>query len=542
MKTLFRSLSLATALGAGGIAGTNYLLADEKPAKPAAEPPVKVLPEDLRRLLQEPPNGLPRGRVDPPLGRPVAPVAPAVPGQNANPTGESKPDANVAPVKVTDAVAKTDFAVKPKELSPAVKKGLEYLVKGQQEDGGWNQGGGWRTGGGGGGRVEGKNVEDPSDIGNTCFVLLALLRAGNTATEGEYKEAVKKGLKFVIAKVEKADKDSLYITDVRGTQLQSKIGQYVDTFLVNLVLAEFRGKSGDQEKTLVAALEKTMTKIVRHQTADGGFAGNAGWAPTLSVGIANKSLVRARERGAVVDDKALERVMAQAKGAATGTAPAAVPAGPVAAAEPARGFFGFGGFATPTAPPVAAPAMPLLAGTAGDAGVALYRASQGSGNYQDVVNGLRFDAAKAREVLKDAKASKEDKKKAEEKIEVAQKAEVENDKVQQQLAANVKNESFVAGFGNNGGEEFLSFMNISETLVINGGKDWEEWDAKMVKGLEKAQDKDGSWAGHHCITGKTFCTAGALLVLMADRTPFPVEVLKAAKEKREPKPEPKPEK
>ena len=96
----------------------------------------------------------------------------------------------------------------------------------------------------------------------------------------------------------------------------------------------------------------------------------------------------------------------------------------------------------------------------------------------------------------------------------------------------------MAGFGSNGGEEFLSFMNMSETLVLLGGKDWEEWDAKMVKGLEKAQDKDGSWQGHHCITGKTFCTAGALLVLMADRTPFPLEVIKAAKEKRDTKPAP----
>jgi hypothetical protein len=492
MKKLFRPLALATAVGVGGIAGTDYLLADEKPAKPAVDLPL-------------------RGGID------------KAPGQNAPGAGDSKPDANVAPVKVTDTIAKTETAVKPKELSSAVKKGLEYLVKTQQEDGGWNQGGGWRNAGGAG-RVDGPKVEDPSDIGNTCFALLALLRAGHTATEGEYKDAVKKGLKFVIAKVEKADKDSLYVTDVKGTQLQGKIGQYVDTFMVNLVLAEYRGKSGDQEKALVAALEKTMTKIVRHQTADGGFAGNNGWAPTLSVGIANKSLVRARERGAQVDQKALDRVMAQAKGAATGTAPAAVPAdtkpgaGGVAAAAPAR-----------------------VAGKAGDAGIALYAQSQGGTNYQDVVNSLRFDADKARKVLADPKASKDDRQKAEGKLGQLKKAEDENDKVQGDLAKNARDDRFVAGFGNNGGEEFLSFMNISETLVLIGGKDWEDWDAKMVKGLEKAQDKDGSWQGHHCITGKTFCTAGALLVLMADRTPFPVEVIKAAKEKREMKPEPKPE-
>ena len=109
----------------------------------------------------------------------------------------------LVPVRVTDATAQLKFAVKPKEFSATVKKGLEYLVKAQQDDGGWNQGGGWRVGNGGGGRVEGKNVEDPSDIGNTSLALLALVRAGNTPTEGEYKDAVKKGLNFVIAKIAK---------------------------------------------------------------------------------------------------------------------------------------------------------------------------------------------------------------------------------------------------------------------------------------------------------------------------------------------------
>ena len=501
MKKLLRPLALSAVLGVGGILGTNLLLADEKPTKPAEPPPVVPVKPAL-------PLG---GRAD------------KVPGGNANPMGDSKPDNDVAPVKVGDTIVKTDFAVKPKDLSAQVKKGLEFLVKSQQEDGGWNQGGGWRTGGGG--RVEGAKVEDPSDIGNSCFVLLALLRAGNTVTDGEYKENVKKGLAFVIAKVEKADKDSLYVTDVRGTQLQSKIGPYVDTFLVNLVLAEFRGKSGDQEKKLVAALEKTMTKIVRHQTADGGFAGNGGWAATLSMGICNKSLARARQNGATVDEVVLKRALAQSASATTGAAPVAV-AKPGEKVDPAK------------------PAAPV-AGRAGDAGVGLYAQSQGAGNGQDILNSLRADEKKAKDVLADPKATKEEKDKAEKTVTEVKKLDAANDKVQEGLAKQVKDERFVAGFGNNGGEEFLSFMNISEALILKGGKDWEEWDAKMVKGLEKAQDKDGSWQGHHCITGKTFCTAGALLVLMADRTTFPLEVLKAAKEKKDTdtKPDaPKPEK
>jgi hypothetical protein len=467
------------------------------------------------------------------------------------PPTSPNPATPLNPVKVTDAKVEMRTAVTPKPLSAAVKKGLEYLLKTQQEDGGWNQGGGWRVGSTGGGRVEGANVEDPSDVGNTCFALLALIRAGSTPTAGDHKAAVQKGLRYILGRVEKADKDSLYVTDVRGTQLQSKIGPYVDTFLVNLVLAELKGKAGADESRLTAALEKTMTKIVKHQTADGGFANNGGWAPVLSLAICNKGIARAKLNGVVVDDKVLARAFEQSKAAA---GQPAAPAAPVAGAAPATGAVasatppvptgptGPGGAAPPRGAALAKPGAAggfggLGAGMPGDAGVTLYRFGQGAGNSQDVINGLRVDGEKARQVLKDAKASKEEKDKAEKKLDELKQAEADNDKVQKQLGENVKSQQFVAGFGSNGGEEFLSFLNISEALVVKGGKDWEEWDAKMTQGMEKAQDKDGSWAGHHCITGKTFCTAGALLVLMADRTPFPAEVLM-----KDDKPQPMPEK
>lgn len=517
MMKLIRPLAFTAVCGVAGTLGTT-LLSAEGP-KPAATAP------------------------------PPATVDPAKP----------KADAPAEPVRVIDSKVEMKTAVAPKPLSPAVKKALEYLIKSQQEDGGWNQGGGWRTAvNGQGGRVEGKNVEDPSDVGNTCFALLALFRAGNTPVEGEYKEAVAKGLKFVLGRVEKADKDTLYVTDVRNTQLQSKIGPYVDTFLVNLVLAEMKGKAGSEEKRLVAALEKTMNKMVKHQTADGGFANNGGWAPTLSVGIANKSFARAKQNGVEVDPKVLDRAFAQSKGAAAGTggaggvmagamagaAPAAARAAPAAVGKPTESL-ALGGFTPPRSGAadrpgtVTAPVTPALAAPApmagpgagfggGDAGVRLYSFGQGAGNSQDIVNSLRVDAERARGILKDTKASQEDKTKAQKKLDDLKKAETTNAEVQKNLAATVKNDQFVAGFGSNGGEEFLSFLNISEALLVKGGKDWEEWDAKMTKGLEKAQDKDGSWAGHHCITGKTFCTAAALLVLTADRTPFPVDVLKAS--------------
>ena len=37
----------------------------------------------------------------------------------------------------------------------------------------------------------------------------------------------------------------------------------------------------------------------------------------------------------------------------------------------------------------------------------------------------------------------------------------------------LKQDDVLAGFGNNGGEEFLSHMMTSESLVVTGGKDWK---------------------------------------------------------------------
>src|SRR5262245_21184439 len=85
---------------------------------------------------------------------------------------EPKKDAPKEPAKVEAPAT----PVKPKPLSDNVKKGLAYLINQQQADGGWGQGGGWRQAEQGqGGRVEGAKVADPSDVGDTCIALLALI-------------------------------------------------------------------------------------------------------------------------------------------------------------------------------------------------------------------------------------------------------------------------------------------------------------------------------------------------------------------------------
>jgi hypothetical protein len=403
----------------------------------------------------------------------------------------------------------TALPVKPKPLSENIKRGLAYLVSQQQPNGGWGQGGGWRMGEQGS-RVEGANIADPPDVADTCMAALALLRAGNTPTEGLYAKNLAKAVEFICSHVEESDKSSLYVTSVRDTQVQQKIGPFVDTFLASLVLAEVKAKMPTGEKRLVAALDKTVGKIQSHQKEDGSFEG-AAWAPIFSQGLASKALNRAKQNGATVTDKALARAETYAA-ATVDVAKGTFRSTPMGAAG---GLIG-GGSGRGTPALAAAGAMSL------DAGVPLYSVSNQTAALQEAVNTNKNEEKKARETLGRKEATPDEKQKAQQtldrvvKVEAAQKVAVQT--VVQQAA----DPQFMRGFGSNGGEEFLSYLNISETLVVKGGEEWTKWDKSMTDNMNRIQNKDGSWSGDHCITGRTLCTAGALLVLMADRTPIPV--------------------
>jgi hypothetical protein len=295
--------------------------------------------------------------------------------------------------------------------------------------------------------------------------------------------------------VEKADEESLFVTHVHDTQLQSKIGRYVDTFLAAQVLAELKGEMQTPEAELRRAklLDKVIAKIGRHQGDDGAFAGNAGWASVLSQGICSRGLNAARLAGAKVTDRMLELDHKQN----------------VVAVNSPRSGVGTGR---------------LVAGsTSGptSAGVSLYRQSS---KVRGLVENSAVNARRGQEfqkTLDSESATKQEKGVAQVELKKIAQAEEVKDQVVAQVAKAVGQEAFVKGFGNNGGEEFLSYMNISETLRLKGGEEWRNWDQKITKTINGAQNGDGSWSGHHCITGRTFCTAGALLTLMADRAPLP---------------------
>jgi hypothetical protein len=77
-------------------------------------------------------------------------------------------------------------------------------------------------------------------------------------------------------------------------------------------------------------------------------------------------------------------------------------------------------------------------------------------------------------------------------------------------------------FSQAGGEEFLAFHLITETMLQKGGADWETWFPVVRDKLSSVQNADGSWTGHHCITSRTFCTAAAILVLTSPNRYLPI--------------------
>ena len=155
------------------------------------------------------------------------------------------------------------------------------------------------------------------------------------------------------------------------------------------------------------------------------------------------------------------------------------------------------------------------------AGVKLYKDGAGLAALDDLVKTGSEEQEKARRVLA-SQAPAEEKRQAQSKLEALEQTRKEKDQALGTIARRLSDTAFVAGFGSSGGEEYLSYMNISEALAAAGGEEWKSWSQRVGVSLAEAQNGDGSWSGHHCITGRTFVTSAALLTLMADRAPRPL--------------------
>ncbi|MCX7044636.1 MAG: hypothetical protein NTX50_03985 [Candidatus Sumerlaeota bacterium] len=375
------------------------------------------------------------------------------------------------------AAPATTAVIVPKKLSANIMKGLSWLVEQQQADGGWSQGEESAAMG-----ASMAALKDKSNVADTCMALLALTRSGSSPKEGDYRKQIVKGLNFVCSEIEKATTEGMFITATRGTRVQLKIGQYIDTFLAANVLAETLNQMPDDagHKRVAMALDKVMDKIEKNQQADGTWS-HQGWAGDLSQSLAARAINVAADNNVRVDEKVRQRAEQFAN----------------QQYDSKTGDFKTGG---------------------GSAGVKLYSAGA---SINAMARSAQINAkqeAQVREKLSMA-ASAEEKKEMQATLERYSETKKNLASARASIIGKTEDARFVSGFGSNGGEEFLSYLNIGESLLVTGGDEWKKWDDKITANLNQIQNGDGTWTGHHCITGRTFCTSAALLVLMLDRTP-----------------------
>src|SRR5215469_15444653 len=154
-------------------------------------------------------------------------------------------------------------------VDTAVAKGARWLASVQGHDGGWGQDGGETS------YVrQGEHLEsNGNDVANTAVAALALRRSGN-----QYQANIRKGLDFILSNVESSPVDGLEITNRNGTQIQRKLGPYIDTFLTSMLLSEVDGTMDAQMNARVRrALQKCVTKIQTSQQRDGSWNISGGW-------------------------------------------------------------------------------------------------------------------------------------------------------------------------------------------------------------------------------------------------------------------------
>lgn len=364
----------------------------------------------------------------------------------------------------------SQFKIK-EDIQPIVNKGLNWLVKAQLENGGYGAGSHNRQG-----------VMNPhavnADPATTSMVAMAILRSGSTLKSGIYKDQLIKSLNFLLNQVESVSKDDTFITFEKGTQIQRKLGNNIDAvltaqFFSNLLKEKLNNKT---KKRVEKCLDICVDKIQRATDADGKVSG-AGWAGVLQSGLATSALEAAASVGAELDEVVVKSQKQYLE----------------------KNY----------------DEKSKSVKTTDGAGIILYSVSNSA-------RASAKDARKAKELI--AKAKKEGKLKRDDKINVENLQDIgisEDKAIAYASSYNVYNASkqsaqqndVMKGFGNNGGEEFLSYLQTGESMVVNDDNDWKTWYDNISGRLMKIQNEDGSWNGHHCITSPVFCTATSLLIL-----------------------------
>jgi len=361
-------------------------------------------------------------------------------------------------------------------LSPAIERGLAWLVSAQHEDGGW----------GAGFHAQQEIVDPqavPTDPATTAFAALAFLRVGSTPSRGEYAAPLRRSTEYLLEVVEAAPSEGLRITDMTGTQPQVKLGNNIDASLTLLYFSRLlpRLEARDPlQKRVDAALDKCLRKVQGSQSTSGAWD-KGGWAGVLQSSLGCSALEFARAAGKPVNERLLTAARDYHKrnvDMSTGKVTAADGAGVE--------LYAWSGSARATAAEAYA-AKDLM-----DKGI-----REGK---------VKADAPLTATHLREAGVPSAQ----------AQDLAGAYDRVQSQLKR-IDDPSLLQGFGVNGGEEYVSYMLTSETLVLAGGESWTKWNDMMQKKLGDIQRENGSWGGQHCITGGAFCTSAVIQCLTAER-------------------------
>jgi hypothetical protein len=360
----------------------------------------------------------------------------------------------------------------PYTVFTSVERGLDWIAGAQNPNGGWGAGSHSR-----------QDIMDPhavqTDPATTAMVAMALLRSGNTLTKGEYSTHLKKALNFLMNATENSPASSFNITDQTGTQIQTKLGANIDVILTSQFFSNILDYL-DHDATLKARVKKNLntcvTKIQRAQDKDGSMSG-AGWAGVLQSSFANNALESAQAQGAAVNEEALEKSRDYQKG----------------------------NYDTKTGD----------VKTDRGAGIVLYSVSSSSRASAKEARKVQEEMDRARRegrLAKNAPASAENLEKIGFDKDDALKYSTAYE-VYQSAKVQAQREDVMDGFGSNGGEEFLSYLQTGESMIIGKDNEWKGWYDNISGRILKIQNNDGSWSGHHCITSPVFCTATCLLIL-----------------------------
>ncbi len=361
-------------------------------------------------------------------------------------------------------------------LPPYMMSALQWMANAQAPNGGY-----------GAGLHSAQHVRDPhavkTDPATTSLVGLAYVRTGSTHKSGPYQKQVSGILNHLLEHVEGLGKNPTTFTNQKGTQPQSKLGYNIDATFTSQFLTrmlEFTAQETQLNERIKNGVSICVQVIEAQQNDDGSIQGGT-WAGVLQSSMANSALEQADNNGVKVNKDKLKRSRSYQR----------------------KNFDSKTGKVS----------------TDAAAGIDLYAIS--SSNRASAMN-----ARRAEKVIEKAKEEGKLEPNAEINSRNLQIAGLEDADAEEWAGDYTTNEATIqqlqrddvlSGFGNNGGEEFISYMMTSESLVITGGDAWTSWNEKMNERLEKIQNQDGSWSGHHCITSPVFCTAAVIMTLATDR-------------------------